>query len=247
MTFVGLRNLLENLAKMDDSDSGSHVSRHITTLSLDDGESSQGATTKVVVHLRCTLEQARVEVEDVTRVRLTTGRTTKEQGHLTVRDGLFGQVIEDDEGMLAIITEPLGHSGAREGREVLERSSLGGGGSDDYRVLHGIVLLERLDELGDGGALLTDGDIDTVELLALVGAIVPAPLVEDGVNSDSSLASLTITDDQFTLTTTNGHHRVDGLKTGQHGLVDRAAGAHTRGLDGGTTPCRGLEWARALE
>ena len=60
-------------------------------------------------------------------------------------------VIEDDEGMPAITTEPFGHSGTRERREVLERSILGGGGGDNYRVLHGI-LLERLDKLSDGGA-----------------------------------------------------------------------------------------------
>ena len=39
-----------------------------------------------------------MEVEDVTRVGLTTGGTTEEEGHLTVSDGLLGQVIVDDEG-----------------------------------------------------------------------------------------------------------------------------------------------------
>ena len=101
--------------------------------------------------------------------------------------------------MLAITTEPFGHSGTRERREVLERSSLRGGGGNNYRVLHGI-LLEHLDKLGDGGAFLTNGDVDTVELLGLVCTIVPVPLVEDSVNGDSSLASLTITDVQLTLT-----------------------------------------------
>ena len=226
---------------MQDSDDDPHVSRHITTLSLDDRECSQGATTKVVVHLRCTLEQAGMKVEDVTRVRLTTRRTTEEQRHLTVRDGLLGQVIKDDEGVLAIVTEPLSHGGTREGGEVLQRSSLGGSGGDDDRVLHGIVLLERLDELGDGGALLTYRDVDAVELLGLVIAIVPAPLVEDGVNGDSGLAGLTVTDDELTLATTNGHHRVDGLETGQHGLVDRAAGENTGSLNGGTAAFRRLD------
>ena len=60
-------------------------------------------------------------------------------------------VIEDDEGMLAITTEPFGHSGTRERRKVLERSILGGSSGDNYQVLHG-MLLERLDELRDGGA-----------------------------------------------------------------------------------------------
>ena len=60
-------------------------------------------------------------------------------------------VIEDDEGMLAITTEPFGHSSTRERCEVLERSILRGSGGDNYQVLNGI-LLEHLDELSDSGA-----------------------------------------------------------------------------------------------
>jgi hypothetical protein len=35
-------------------------------------------------------------IEDITRVGLTTGRTTKKERHLTVSDGLLRQVIVDD-------------------------------------------------------------------------------------------------------------------------------------------------------
>ena len=52
---------------------------------------------------------------------------------------------------------------------VLQRSSLGGSGSNDDSVLHGVVLLEGLDELSNSGSLLTDGDVDAVQLLLLVG------------------------------------------------------------------------------
>ena len=49
----------------------------------------------------------------------------------------------------------------------------------------------------------------------------------------SILANLTITD-ELTLATTNGHHCIDGLETGQHGLVDGVVGENTRGLDRST-------------
>lgn len=74
-----------------------NVGRHITTLGLDDGQGSQGSSTELLAHLRSTLEQTRVEVEDVTGVSLTTGRTTEQQRHLTVGNGLLRQVIVDDE------------------------------------------------------------------------------------------------------------------------------------------------------
>ena len=38
-----------------------------------------------------------MEVEDVTWISLTTRGTTEKEGHLTVSNGLFGQIIVDDQ------------------------------------------------------------------------------------------------------------------------------------------------------
>jgi hypothetical protein len=53
-----------------------------------------------------------IALERVTRyllagVGLTSRGTTKEEGHLAVSHSLLGQVIVDDEGVLAIVSEPL--------------------------------------------------------------------------------------------------------------------------------------------
>ena len=137
--------------------------------------------------------------------------------------------------MLPVVTEPFSHSASREGGEVLKRGSLRGGGSNDDGVLHSIILLEGLHELSDGRTLLTNGDIDTVQLLILFLTIVPPLLVEDGIDSDGGFSGLTVTNDQLTLTTTNGDHGVDGFDTSHHGLVDGTAGQDTGGLEGGAT------------
>ena len=57
------------------------------------------------VHLGCTLEQTGVEIENVTRVGLTTRGTTQKKGHLTVSYGLFGQIVVDDQCMFAVVSE----------------------------------------------------------------------------------------------------------------------------------------------
>jgi hypothetical protein len=77
---------------------GRDVSRYITTLSLNNGKRSERASTELVVHLCCTLEETRVQVENVTGVSLTTWRATEKEGHLTVGHGLLGQIIVDNEG-----------------------------------------------------------------------------------------------------------------------------------------------------
>jgi hypothetical protein len=129
---------------------------------------------------------------------------------------------------------------------LLEGSSLRGSGGDNDGVLHGVVLLKGLDELGDGRTLLANGDVDAVKLLGLVVGVVPPLLVKHGVKSDGSLTGLTVTNDQLTLTTANGHHGVDGLKTSLYGLVDRATGKNTGGLLLGTTLLSGLDGTLAV-
>jgi hypothetical protein len=61
----------------------------------------------LVVKLGGTLQKTGVQVENVTGVSLTTGGTTEQQGHLTVGNGLLGQIVVDDQGVLSIIAEPF--------------------------------------------------------------------------------------------------------------------------------------------
>ena len=42
-------------------------------------------------------------------VGLTSGRTTEKQRHLTVGNSLLGEIVEDDDGVAAVVTEPLTH------------------------------------------------------------------------------------------------------------------------------------------
>ena len=83
-----------------------NVGRHITTLGFDDGQGSERTATELVVHLGRTLEKTRVEVENITGVGLTTRRPPQQERHLTVGDGLLGQIVVDDKSVLAVITEP---------------------------------------------------------------------------------------------------------------------------------------------
>lgn len=120
-TLVEKLSLQEDLTVSDGNDVGRNVGRHITTLGLNDGKGSHGTTTVLVVHLGSTLEETRVEVENVTGVGLTSGGATEKKGHLTVSNGLLGQIVEDDERVLAVVTEPLADGSAGEGCQILKR------------------------------------------------------------------------------------------------------------------------------
>jgi hypothetical protein len=49
---------------------------------------------------------------------ISTGRAAEKQTHLTVGNGLLGQVVVDDKSVLAVVTEPLSHGASSEWRDV---------------------------------------------------------------------------------------------------------------------------------
>ena len=81
-----------------------------------------------------TLKETGVKVENVTGVGLTTWGPPQEQGHLSVGDGLFGQIVENDKGVLTVITEEFAHGAARIRSQVLQGSSIRSGGRDDNAI-----------------------------------------------------------------------------------------------------------------
>lgn len=134
-----------------------------------------------------------------------------------------------------------------EGSQVLERSGLGGSSGNNDGVLHGIILLKSLDKLGNSRSLLTDGDVDAVQLLGLVVGVVPPLLVENGIQGDSGLSGLTITNNQLTLATADGNHSIDGLETGLDGLVDRLTGQNAGSLELSTALLLAVDGALAVD
>jgi hypothetical protein len=74
-----------------------------------------------------------------------------------------------------------------------------------------------------------------------------SPLVKHGVESDGSLTSLTVTNDQLTLTTADRNHGVDGFETSLDGLTDGLTGQDTGGLELSTAALGGLEGTLAID
>lgn len=91
--------------------------------------------------------------------------------------------------MFAVVSEVLPHGAARVRGQVLQRGGVGGRGRHDDGVLHGVGIGQPLHQLGHRGSLLANGDVDAVQLLLLIGALVKALLVDDCVDGDGSFAA----------------------------------------------------------
>ena len=68
------------------------------------------------------------------------------------------------------------------------------------------MIFKDLHNVRDSGSLLTDSDVDAVKLLGVlsIGVIEGGLLVNDGINGDGSLSSLSVTNNELSLATTNG-------------------------------------------
>ena len=85
-----------------------------------------------------------MQVEDVTRVGLAARRAAQQQRDGPVRLGLLGQVVEDDQDVLAVVHPVLADRAAGVGGDVLVAGRVGGGRGHDRGVLHRPGLFERL-------------------------------------------------------------------------------------------------------
>jgi hypothetical protein len=72
-------------------------------------------------------------------------------------------------------------------------------------------------------------------------------LVKNGVDGDGGLTSLSVTNNQLTLTTTNRHKGVYGLETSLHGLVDGLSWDNARGLELNSLSLVGKDGALAVD
>ncbi len=162
-----------------------------------------------------------MHIENISRVGFASRWTTEDERDLPIRPRMFGEIIIDHEHILPLIHEIFtdGTSGIR--REVRECRRIRCSRDDDRRKCHRPRLLQFRDDSCDLGFLLSDSDIDTSDVLSF--------LIDDCIDSDGGLPRLTITDDEFALSTTDRNESVDRLDTGLNRLVHGLSRGDARG------------------
>ena len=241
---VGLQ---EDLAVGDRDDVGRDVGRDVVGLGLDDRQAGHRAGAELVGQLRAALQQARVQVEHVAGVGLAARRAAQQQRDRAVGLGLLGQVVEDDQDVLALVHPVLAERRAGVGGDPLEAGRVRRRGGDDRRVLQRAGFLQRGADAGDRGALLPDRDVDAADLLLRVAGLPVLLLVDDRVDADGGLAGLAVADDELALAAPDRRHRVDGLDAGLQRLADALALHHGGGLQLEDAPLLRLDVAEAVD
>src|SRR5581483_3505828 len=209
-----------NLPVGDGNDVGWNVSRDVARLGFDDRERGERAAAFFVAQFGGALEQARVEIEHVSRVSFAARWAAQQQRDFAVRSCVFGEVVVDHQRVPLAVAKILAHGAGGIGRNILHGGRLGRRRRHYDGVVHRPVVAQDLYHLGNGRTLLSDGAVNTDKVVALV--------VNDGVNHDGSFAGLAVADDQLALAAADGNHAVYGLQSSGHRLAYRLPLDHAR-------------------
>ncbi len=218
--------LQKDLSIGDGNHIGGNVSRNIACLGFNNGQSGQAAAALCFGQTGCTLQQTAVEIEYIAGVSFASRRTANQQAQGTVGHCVLGKIVVHHQYILTLGHKVFAHGAARIGGNVLEGSQLAGAGTHHDGVVHGPVLGQGVHQMGYGALLLANGHIDADHPGTL--------LVQDGIGGDGGFAGLAVTNNQLTLTTTDGNHAIDGLNAGLqgHGNALALQNAGSRGFDG---------------
>ena len=129
--------------------------------------------------------------------------------------------------MTAGITEVFTDGCTGKWCEILHGSRIGSRSSHNHRIIHGSLFTECTYDAGNGRTLLSDCNVDTVHRIT---GFVIGTLVDDGIDGNSRLSSLAVTDDQLTLSASDRNHGIDRLQTGLKRFCYRLTENNSRSL-----------------
>ena len=151
---------------------------------------------------------------------------------MPVGPGVLGQIVVDDQHVLALLHKRLAHGASGVRCNELQRRGVGGTGVDHDGMVHGAVLFQYAHHLRHLALLLADGHVDADQIRFA--------LVDDGVDGNGGLAGGAVADDQLALAAADGDHGIDGLdpglNRGVHGFSHHYVGSrafHRHGAVGG--------------
>src|SRR5580700_274010 len=153
-----------------------------------------------------------MQIEDVSRIGFAARWAAQQQRHLAVRLSVLGQIVVNDQHVLAGVHQLFGHGATGKGSQPAKRRRFRRTHRHDRRVRHRALLLEDLRERGDRRVFLAYRDVNAKDVAAF--------LVDDRVDRHRRFSGRPVADDQLALTLADRNQRVDRADAGLQRLFD---------------------------
>ena len=168
-----------------------------------------------------------MKVEYISRISLSTRRTTEDKRHLAICHSLLGKVIIYHQCMPSGITEIFSDGSTCKRSIISQCCRIGCSGRNYYGIIQGTLLLEGVYDIGNCGSLLSYGHIYAIYRFT---GLVCSALIDYRINGNGCLAGLSVTDYEFTLSPSDRNHGVYSLESCLERFGNRLTEYHTRSL-----------------
>ena len=114
---------------------------------------------------------------------------------------MLAQIIVHDQNIFALLHPFLTDGTSTIWCNILQRSQLTGSSCHYSCIVHCAGFFQRFYQVGHSRRLLSDGHINAQHILVF--------LINNGINGDGCFTSLPVTDNKFSLASSNGYHGID--------------------------------------
>ena len=154
-----------------------------------------------------------MQVEYITGICFTSWRTAEQQGHSTISNSMFRQIVIYTKYIFALIHKVFCHCYTSIRSQILQRSRISSSSCNDDSIIHSPMLFQSTNNTCYVGSLLSDSYINADNTEAF--------LVNNSINSNSSFACATVTDNKFALTTSDRDESIDTFDTSLQRSINR--------------------------
>ena len=195
----------ENLTVCNRNYVGRNVCGNVTCLCFNDGKRGQRTAAAFGRKTSRTFKKTGMEIEYVARICFTARRSANQERKRTICYRVFGKIVINNKNVFTFIHKILAHRTTGIRSNILKRRGIGCGCRYDDGIVHCTVFIKCIYHIGNSRLFLTDRNVNTNNVFAL--------LIDDRIRSNDGFTGLTVTDDKFSLTSTDRNHGVDRLDT----------------------------------
>lgn len=102
----------------------------------------------------------------------------------------------------------------------MKRSRIGSSSSNYYSVIHSSSFFKGSYNISYGWSFLSNSSVNTIQFFIFIIFIEIFLLIDNGINCNSSLSCLSITNNELSLSSSNWHKWIYTLKSSLHRFVD---------------------------
>ena len=154
-----------------------------------------------------------MKIKNVSRIRLSSRRSSEKQTERTIGHGVFGQIVVYYEHVLSFVHKIFSKGAAGVRSYIQNRGGVARRGVYDYSIVHCPLFSQRLFELSHGARFLSYRDVNADNVFPF--------LIYYCVDGDSRFPRLSVPYYQFSLASADREHRVYRQKTGFKRFADR--------------------------